>query len=70
MKMGITVTLLGILFALVMAFENLGMYLIGAGDWLVFILVMAIAAGIGALPGLLILLVTRNTAGSKKSPIE
>lgn len=56
MKLGAVAAIVGSLIAMLFAFANLGMYLIGGAqpDWLAFILLMTIAAGVGAFPGMLI----------------
>ncbi len=56
MKLYKITAIVGALVAMVFAFANLGMYLIGGSDpnWTVFLLLMLIASAVGALPGLTI----------------
>lgn len=68
MKVGTIIAITGALLAMILAFANLGMYLIWQPnkDWVVFVLLMAIAAGVGALPGLVIGWL-RNKGGSGRN---
>lgn len=56
MKLGTVIAIVGSFLAMVFAFANLGMYLLFGPqpERFIFALLMIIAAGIGALPGLVI----------------
>ncbi len=68
MNLGTILAAIGAIITMIFAFANLGMYLVGSRDWGAFALLMVIAAGIGALPGLLIRVLTANDKGHRKPP--
>ena len=53
MKLSTIIAIIGACVAMVLAFENLGQYLIGSSGW-AFLLLMLMACAVGALPGLMI----------------
>jgi hypothetical protein len=65
--LGTVVAIVGSLLAMVFAFANLGMYFFFGPqpNYVAFILLMTIAAGVGALPGLVI---GWMTGGNQKPP--
>lgn len=65
MKLGTVIAIIGALLAMIFAFANVGQYLTGTRDrgWLACILLLALAAIVGSLPGLII----RRLAAPRKS---